>query len=74
MSLTDVQNLTADCMDKIVKCFKSGAKITVLVRAPGFPDRDFVMTDDDPAEAIEMLKRRQASGPDNSDKGAENGR
>lgn len=64
MTLADVQDLTAACMDKIIKCFKPGAKITVLVRAPGFPDRDFVMTDDDPAEAIEMLKRRQVAGPD----------
>lgn len=64
MTLTDVQDLTADCMDKIKACFKPGAKITVAVRAPGFPDRDFVMTDDDPSEVIAMMERRKAAGAD----------
>lgn len=54
-----VQQEVADPMDNILKMFKPGAKITVLVRAPGYPDRDFCMTNDSPAEAIEMLTRRQ---------------
>ena len=30
----------------------------MLVRSPGFPDRDFMMTTDEPHEAIEMIQRR----------------
>jgi hypothetical protein len=51
MSLAYVQDLTADCMDKIKSCFKPGARITVAVRFDGKPDQDFVMTDDDLAKA-----------------------
>lgn len=58
MTLTDVQDLTSDCMDKIKVCFKPGVKITVLVRTPGAPDRDFCMTDDTPDEIIAMMTRR----------------
>lgn len=47
-------------LDGILKAFKPGVKITVLVRTPGFPERDFVMTDDNPSEAIDMLRRRSA--------------
>lgn len=64
MTLADVQDLTADCMDKIKACFKPGVKITVLVRAPGFPDCDFCMTDDEPDEIIAMMTRRKEQGED----------
>ena len=49
-------------MDEILEIFKPGAKITVLVRSPGFPDRDFCLTSDDLGEAIAMLERRRAAG------------
>lgn len=64
MTLTDVQDLTSGCMNEIKACFKPGAKITVLVRAPGYPDRDFCMTDDQPGEIIAMMERRKAAGAD----------
>lgn len=51
-----------DHMDYILAMFKRGAKITVVVRAPGHPDRDFVQTNDDLAEAIEVLRRRLDPG------------
>ena len=45
-------------LDEILQVFKPGAKIAVLVRRPGLPDEDFMMTDDDPREAIAMINRR----------------
>jgi hypothetical protein len=45
-------------LDGMLEAFKPGVKITVLVRTPGLPDRDFVMTDDTTDEAIDMLRRR----------------
>lgn len=59
-ALADVQQIVAGHMDDILKCFKAGAKITVLVRTPDKPTADFMMTDDDPAEAIALIQRRQA--------------
>jgi hypothetical protein len=50
----------AGLMDEIVACFKPGVKITVLVRTPDHPNRDFCMTDDNMDEAIAMLHRRKA--------------
>lgn len=38
--------------------FKPGMKLTFIARRPDKPDQDFVMTDDDPAEAIAALERR----------------
>ena len=46
-------------MDHILTTFKPGCKIAVLVRTPGHPDRDFVMTNDETTELIAMLQRRQ---------------
>lgn len=53
----------ADHMDAIAALFKPGAKITVLVRAPGFPDgsRDFVQTNDTLDEAIAALTLRKTA-------------
>lgn len=58
MSLSDVQEMVADHMDEITAMFKPGVKITVLVRVPNLPDRDFMMTNDDHAELIKMIERR----------------
>lgn len=63
-ALVETQQIVAGHMDDILKCFKAGAKITVLVRFPDKPNSDFMMTDDDPAEAIAMIQRRQAAGED----------
>lgn len=49
-------------MDKILQNFKKDAKITVLVRSPGHPDRDFLMTNDAIPDAIEALGRREKEG------------
>ena len=62
--VADTQHFVADRMEQIVSRFKPGVKITVLVRTPGHPDRDFMMTDDTEGEIIAMVERRQAAGAD----------
>lgn len=55
LSLT--RDWVATLMDEIAVPFQPGAKITVMVRTPDFPDRDFLMTNDTFAELHEMLAR-----------------
>jgi pyoverdine/dityrosine biosynthesis protein Dit1 len=62
--LQNAQETCADYMERIVKLFKPGAKITVIVRTPYHPDRDFVMTDDNITDAIDALTRRKAAPSD----------
>lgn len=49
----------AGLMDEIQNHFKHGSKITVVVRFPGMPDRDFIMSSDDFDEVIAALNRRK---------------
>lgn len=58
--LQSVVEIVADHMDAILKCFKPGAKITVLVRHPDTPDgrKDFLLSDDDLALAVVALQQR----------------
>lgn len=49
-----------DSMDEILRNFKSGAKITVLVRAPDKATADFCMSDDNLWEVAAMLQRRMS--------------
>ncbi|AMS41218.1 hypothetical protein AA2016_2290 [Aminobacter aminovorans] len=55
-----VAEIVADHMDAILRCFKPGAKITVLVRHPDTPDgrKDFVLSDDDLALAVVAIQQR----------------
>ena len=62
MNLEDVQELVADHMDAIHKYFKPGVKVTVIVRMPGYPSRDFMMTADDLSELAALIKRRESAG------------
>ena len=50
-------------MDRIIARFKAGARITVLVRHPGRPDEDFLMTSDDLDEVAAMVARRKDKQP-----------
>lgn len=59
--LDETAQIVSDHMENIVKLFKPGVKITVLVRKPGMPDRDFMMTDDEIPALREMLDRRDAA-------------
>ena len=58
-----VQSEVAHHMEQIEKAFKPGVRLTVLVRTPGFPEGDFVMTSDGLEDAIEMLQRRLTTPP-----------
>lgn len=49
------------CMDEILGAFRPGAKITVMVRRPGEPTRDFMLTSDDMPEIRAMLDRRDSA-------------
>lgn len=62
MLLSEVQEDVSCHMDEILRCFKPGAKIAVLVRSPGYPHRDFVMTNDDLDELTAMIARRKSMG------------
>jgi hypothetical protein len=61
-AVQDVSEQVADHMSAILAFFKSGARITVLVRTPGMPTADFVLTSDDLPEAIAALTRRHEGG------------
>jgi len=58
MTLSDVQDAVAGHMDEIATYFKKGALVTVIVRFPEFPTRDFIMTADKIEELTAMIERR----------------
>ena len=62
MTLEEASEEVSDCLDRIKACFKPGIKVMVLVRTEGDIEgkRDFVMGDDTPQEAMNMLARRMA--------------
>lgn len=59
-AIQDVAERVGDHMDAILKLFKPGAKIVVLVRQPEFTDgsRDFLLTNDKLDDAITALQIR----------------
>lgn len=63
MTMEEVSEEVSDRLDQIKACFKPGVKVMVLVRTEGDAEgkRDFVMGDDDPQEAMNMLARRMAA-------------
>lgn len=56
-----VGRIISVCMDDMLAHFKPGAKITVIVRRPGKPEADFLMTSDDLPEVAELIDRRKTS-------------
>lgn len=49
---------------QIKRCFTAGVTITVLVRRPGVPECDFIMSDDpNMDEVIATLQRRKDQKP-----------
>lgn len=59
--LAEAGAIISDHMDEILSLFKPGAKIAVVVRYPGHPERDLVMTNDLLGEIIGCLQRRMRS-------------
>lgn len=63
MTMEDMQDTVADCLDRVRACFKPGVKVTVLVRTEGDAEgrRDFMMGDDEPQEVANLVARRIAA-------------
>ena len=61
--LERAQDIVAGYLDEIRTVFKPGIKITVLVRTPNEPGRDFIMTDDTEADLTAMIARRMKATP-----------
>jgi len=60
--LYDTAYEVGDLLDKIMEGFKPEAKITLLVRTPNEPDRDFLLTNDDLNEVLGAVQRRLHEG------------
>lgn len=62
MTLEETQEEVAAHLDQIKSYFKPGVKVTILVRTEADPEgkRDFMMGDDSPQEAMNMIARRMA--------------
>lgn len=56
-AIDTVRDEIAEHLDEIRLLFKPGVKITVLVRTPDYPDRDFMLSDDDLGEVSAMVGR-----------------
>ena len=64
MTLQETQEEVADHLDTIKGYFKTGAKVMIMVGFPPDPhgNKDFMMGDLDPQEAMNMAARRMAAG------------
>jgi len=58
-ALARVKDEVAGHMDQILALWKPARKITVIVRSPGVPDQDFMMTNDEMPEVRELIRRRE---------------
>lgn len=59
--IVGLQEKLSNHMDAILRCFKPGATITVVVRNPKYGDADVVIGNDDldaTIAAIQVMKRR----------------
>lgn len=61
--LDEVRDRVAQHMLEIVKLWKPGAKITVIVRTPTNDRADFLMSDDDLAQVVALVERRRKGQP-----------
>jgi len=52
-------------LEQIQSLFKDGAKVTLIVRTPGFPERDVLLSDDTLEGAGEVLERTKTRKPSN---------
>lgn len=62
-TIVNLQERMSNHMDAILRCFKPGATITVVVRNPKFGDADVVIGNDDLDAAIEAIKTMQKRQP-----------
>lgn len=61
--LANASEIASEKLSEIAALFKPGARLTLLVRTPGYPDgsRDFVLTNDALVDAIAALEIRKAT-------------
>lgn len=59
-----VRSRCSEYLEQISWLFKPGAKITLLVRMPGFPEQDYMLGDDTIEGAMELLERCKRRKPD----------
>lgn len=62
--LAAVGQAVGECMNEIARHFKRDAKVTVVVRRPGHPQQDFIMSDDELDEVIACCRRRNGEPGD----------
>lgn len=60
-----VRSRCAEHLEQVSELFKHGAKVTLIVRTPGFPEQDFMLGDDTIEGAMELLERSKTRQPDN---------
>lgn len=53
----------SDCMDEMLRCFKTGAVITVVIRNPGYRNADLVLGNDDLDAAIGAIQTLKVNSP-----------
>ncbi len=58
-----VRNRVCGALDHIARQFVDGVKITLIVRQPGKPEQDFMLSDDLIDEAIAVLERSKGRQP-----------
>lgn len=63
VALRQLQDDMSYHMDAILRMFKPGAKITVVVRNPGHGDADVVIGSDDLDETIGAIQRMKERKP-----------
>lgn len=49
----------ADCLESMSQHWTVPVKLTLIVRQPGFPERDFLVSDDEMDEIIALVQRRR---------------
>lgn len=61
--LDQLHNDLSDDLDRVLRRFKPGVKVTLVIRDPNNTERDVVIGDDDLDGAIEAIRRRVAASP-----------
>lgn len=57
--LTQLHADLAEHLEQIQQLFRPGAKVTLVVRNPGYGDAGVVIGDDDLDEAVKEIRKRQ---------------
>lgn len=62
-AVTLVRNRCSEYLEQIESLFRSGAKVTLIVRQPSDPEQDFMLSSDTLDGAMEVLQRSKARAP-----------